>query len=152
MIDVKVRGAEQLEQVGRVLRHGSKDLRRDLYRGINAATKPIRTRMLAGLPAYLPSSGGLAAAVRTDTKITTKRRASGRSAGVRIQARSNRDIRALNRGRLRHPLFGNRRFWYTQRVRPGWFDGPAEAGAPVARVHLVALMNDIVQRIARASR
>jgi hypothetical protein len=36
------------------------------------------------------------------------------------------DLQSLDRGRLRHPLFGNRRYWYMQAVRPGWFTSAVE--------------------------
>ena len=39
------------------------------------------------------------------------------------------DLQAADRGILRHPLFGNRRFWYTQRIPPGWFTRPEEEHA-----------------------
>lgn len=31
------------------------------------------------------------------------------------------DLQSLDRGRLRHPLFGNRGHWYDQPVRRGWW-------------------------------
>lgn len=33
----------------------------------------------------------------------------------------------LDQGRLRHPLFGNRREWYPQTVPTGWFTKPMQA-------------------------
>jgi len=31
------------------------------------------------------------------------------------------DLPALDRGKLRHPLFGDREHWYEQKVRKGWW-------------------------------
>ncbi len=31
------------------------------------------------------------------------------------------DLRSLDRGRLRHPLFGNREHWYNESVPRGWW-------------------------------
>lgn len=31
------------------------------------------------------------------------------------------DLRSLDQGRLRHPLFGNRGHWYQQKVPKGWW-------------------------------
>jgi hypothetical protein len=39
------------------------------------------------------------------------------------------NLSALDRGRLRHPLYGNKNFWYTQRVPEEWFTRPMEESA-----------------------
>jgi hypothetical protein len=36
------------------------------------------------------------------------------------------DVNSLNRGRLRHPLFGNRNHWYDIRIRPGFINVAAD--------------------------
>ena len=44
--------------------------------------------------------------------------------------RGNSDLKALNRGRLRHPLFGNRKHWYEQSIPPGMWDDAILKVAP----------------------
>lgn len=39
------------------------------------------------------------------------------------------DLWSLDRGRLRHPLFGNRRHWYQQSVKPGWWSQSLQRAA-----------------------
>lgn len=65
-------------------------------------------------------------------KFTVKTRG-GRNPGIRITAtgkgKKKIDLNALDRGVVRHPLFGNRRHWYAQRVTPLWFTRPMEANS-----------------------
>ena len=53
------------------------------------------------------------------------------------------DLRALDQGRLRHPLFGNRQFWYQQRVTKGWWTKHLEKAATKA------VRTDVVQAVER---
>ena len=42
-------------------------------------------------------------------------------------------LEALDRGELRHPLYGNRKYWFSQSVRPGFWSRPIEDRAPQIR-------------------
>lgn len=72
-------------------------------------------------------------------------------AGIRITAteRGGRkvDLSALDQGRLRHPLFGNRRHWYQQAVKPGWFTRPMEANERVVQTELQQAVDKFVDDI-----
>jgi hypothetical protein len=76
-----------------------------------------------------------------------------RQAGVRVTATSRKgkgvDLNALDRGRLRHPLFGNRRHWYGQTVPVGWFARPMEANADNVQRELRQAVREIEQDITR---
>jgi hypothetical protein len=48
---------------------------------------------------------------------------------LRVAAKGRKELRdaaAVDRGRLRHPLFGNRKLWYTTKVKPGFASGALE--------------------------
>jgi hypothetical protein len=73
----------------------------------------------------LPKRGGLAAMIASsDSNVRETPN------GAQLSASSKHDITAMDRGRLRHPLFGNRAHWYTQAVRPGWWSIPIERSKP----------------------
>lgn len=139
--DIRVDGVEHFAQVARALRAaGAKDLRRELYRGLNRATKPLKDAAKANA-ATLPQRGGLAGRVQR-ARFSTKGRA-GRNPSVSIVAKDAKsrsvDLRALDAGTVRHPTFGHRP-WVSQPVTPGWFSKPMEAGADdVAREVLAAV-------------
>lgn len=103
----------------------------------------VRARIKATARATLPSSGGLGEWVAA-TKITAKVELGGKVVNVRLKGgRSSHanlrgsttggrsDIRAIDRGRVRHPSWGRRwrGQWFTQSVTPGFFTKTA-ADAP----------------------
>lgn len=95
----------------------------------------VRERIKAVAVATLPETGGLGDWV-AGTRITAQVTLKGRDAGVRMRGGRNSkgsrsDIRAIDRGRVRHPSWGRRGRgeWHTQDVVPGFFTDTA-AQAP----------------------
>lgn len=143
----KVSGADDLELLAKRLKEISgTELKKELLRGIRETNKPTIARIKDSARANLPKRGGLADRVARET-IGTRTRLTGDSAGVRIQRKRGR---ALNAGRLRKPLFGNRKHWYDQPVAKDWFDKPIEDDAPQIRRGLQRVMEDVAAKIARS--
>lgn len=150
-MDIDVRGVDDLQRLARALKEtGDKQLRKEFYAGLQRATKPIRADMQASIPPSLPSRGGLASDVHRSTRLVTSTTGAGKRPGVRIRARGKRDIRSLNRGVFRHPVFGSRR-WVTQTkgVAPGFLDESFQDGAPDVRDEVLRAIADIAQRLYR---
>jgi hypothetical protein len=147
--DISVRGAEKLAILARALREaGDKELQRELYRGLNRAVKPLRQDVKESIGDFLPQR--YARVLARDLKVTARRRTGGRNPALYLLGQAkNRDIASLNRGRLRHPLYGNRRFWYSQRVRRDWWTHPLIRGAPEVRRELERTLDDLAKKIAR---
>jgi hypothetical protein len=108
-----------------------KAVMRELRAEIRKPLPVIRKEIKARAETTLPRAGGLNRWA-AGTKITLQVKMTGRSAGVRIKGGRNSkggrsDIRALDRGRLRHPSWGRRGRgqWHTQQVIPGFFTRPA---------------------------
>lgn len=127
MAGIEIEGADQLRDLARALKAaGNKDLKRELLKAAQRSTKPVKAEVAASARRRLPSRGGLNVWVAS-TKVQTKTRTSGRNVGVTIAGRPGRrmtptsDVRAINRGRVRHPTYGHRP-WVTQAVRPGFWD------------------------------
>lgn len=154
-MDIVIKGADDFARLARDLRAiDDKELRREFYAGINRATKPLKADAKASARRDLPKRGGLNEFV-AKTSLTTRSRG-GQNPGVRIVARKSKkggrksDVDAIDRGRLRHPVFGNRRVWVEQRVRPGWFTEPMEAGAGPVRRELLGVLDDVKRKVAKA--
>lgn len=155
-VSLEVRGAEQFFELARRLREaGDRDLQRELYRGINRATKPLVGNIRQSALDVLPRSGGLAAHIST-SRISTQRRTGANSVGIKVVTRPPKkggsmgrghDIAAMNRGRLRHPLFGNRRHWYTQTIAAGWWSIPTDRMSPQVRGQLLIAMENVKRKI-----
>jgi hypothetical protein len=138
--DVTIAGTEALGALSRQLKEiGDKDLRRELLSGIQRAARPIKDAAKASAMSTLPASGGLNRRI-AGGKFSVQTR-TGRDPAVRIKAPG--DAR-LDKGRLRHPVFGNRRVWVLQQIRPGWFSKPVEAG----KDQVVADIEDVMGRVA----
>lgn len=149
-VDVQVVGADQLGAIADELkRTGNTELRRDLYRGIQRSTKPLRQDVQQAARDKLPRRGKLNEWV-AESKFSTRTRG-GKNPGVRITSgKRGHDMRAIDRGRLRHPVFGNKKVWVTQQVTPGWFSQTLADGAPAVRRELVKVLEDVAERIARS--
>lgn len=152
MAEVEIRGADDIGAlVKRIREHAdAKALRKDLYSGLNRATKEIRGQLIEVIPAALPRRGGLAEQMkaRTTSRTTAK---SGKYAGVSMRFSSRgHDIRTLTGKRLRHPVFGNRARWVdqTEGVEPSVFTGEFEKQKPEIQRAILAVLNDVARKVA----
>ena len=147
-IRLSVRGADKLGQLARRLKeYGDKQLRSELFRAINRATRPMKEDVRGAAFWRLPKRGGLNKRV-AQTRITTKNKLAGRGVGVRIIGRSGYDIGSIDRGRVRHLTFGHLP-WSDQAVRPGFWTEPLKADARIARKEIITAMNTIGKKIER---
>lgn len=105
----------------------TKQLRARLRKPIPGVRKAIKRRAID----TLPRGGGLnrwVAALRISAVITTRGRGAGvKLKGSRTSTRDKSDLRAIDRGRVRHPAWGRRGpgNWSNQSVPAGFFSDPA---------------------------
>ena len=147
MLDIQIRGAEEFGVLSRRLKamgDDGKGLRKELYAGLNRAAKPAREAVKASIQSELPHRGGLADLIAGDTKVTFNKRGLGPNPSIRITSKSPHEIRKLNQGILRHPLFGNRKVWQSQKIPAGAFTDPIEKLAPQMRQD----MEQVIRRVA----
>lgn len=153
MAQAGITGPEQLVAVAKALRDAPKDVRRESYAAMVRALRPLSQAVKASAPRYMPARYG--ALVAKSLRVRTQRR-TGRNAGVTLigsakgRGTKGRDVGALNKGKLRKPLFGNRGHWYAQDVKPGFWDEPLEQNADVVRKELLRVFDAIEDRIRRA--
>lgn len=148
-MQTEVRGADDIDAlVRRVKAHGdAKAIRREMMRGLNRATKPIRDDMRENLADRLPRRNGLAALIAGDFSANTTAK-SGRYAGISIFTKSRgHDLRSIERGRLRHPLFGNRGYWYDQPINDKPLEAALEENKDTARREALRVMDDIARKV-----
>ena len=123
-----------------------KQLEKDLRKAISRALKPATKAVRASVPQYMPSGYApvLAKALRLRTSnLTSGLRITGQAAGNPRP----RKVTDLNRGRLRHPVFGNRDIWVTQTVRPRFFDEPLQTRAPRVRAELDTVLDEVAAKL-----
>lgn len=155
VISLADHGAEQFFALARRLKEADdRDLRRELYRGLNRAMKPLTTAVRQSALDVLPHRGGLGAEI-AKSKMRTQRRTGAKSVGVKLivtgpalgSGGRGRDIAAIDRGRVRHPLFDHRSHWYMQAVTPGWFSKPTDSSKPMVQESLLLAMKDVADKI-----
>jgi len=126
MIGLAMTGGPELRYVAGLLRKAAvKDLKAEMRKGQRKAFAPLEKDIKLEAAAALP--GMYAGIMAKAVKVSVRTGFATSVFSVRIYARGRaelRDVRAVNAGRVRHPLFGNRRRWYTTRVRPGFVDRP----------------------------
>lgn len=155
MVDVEVRGQYQLNLLSARLREAGdegKGLRRELFKAINDAAKPLAQEIsnVTHLDPYMPDR--YAAVLASDLTVTSQK-LFGKTPTVRIRARNRahrRRIRQLDRsGVIYHPLFGNRSKWFIQRAGtyPGFFTDPAQKAQPAIRDKVLEAMHVTGQKI-----
>lgn len=151
MLDIDLRGADDVDALVRRIRtHAdAKALRKELYAGLNRVTKGVREDMKANIGPSLPSRGGLAALVMAKVSLTTSA-TSGGNPGVRIRARHKTyDLKRLNEGRLRHPVWGNRGVWVEQTagVDAGFLDEAFDKNKPEITRGIQRVLADIARKV-----
>lgn len=145
--DLSVTGAEELEKVGhRLVEIGAGDLRKQLFKKIREAGKPLVADIRHSAAEELPHRGGLADLI-AKSRMGVRTRISG-DVSVRVVASSPHDIAAINAGKLRHPVFGTKA-WVVQDVPQGWFTKPTEKREPAIRSAVIDAMRAIAEEATR---
>jgi hypothetical protein len=127
----------------------AKAIRREMYQGLNRATRGVRENMVDAIGDALPRRGGLAAQMQhmVSGRASAK---SGKYAGVSLRFTSRGyDIRTLTGRRLRHPVFGNRAVWVEQTagVNPEAFPGEFDRQRPDMLRAVSRVMEDIARKV-----
>lgn len=142
-----VRGVAGLRALAKRLRVAAGGMPDDIRDGVQWAVKPLDRSVRKQIGRVMPGGYAhvLGAAWRTQvsatkTGVTVTGYARGRA--------EERDVVALDRGRLRHPLFGDREWWYGQTVRPGFWSGPVEDTAGKVEQRVSKVLDNIARKIA----
>jgi hypothetical protein len=141
--DIRVIGTGQLLELQRRLRRaGHENIRSSMQRRIRRAAEPLRNDLQDAIRHLSITSQGRTAGKRGGPSPTTRPLRAMIADAIRISVRTTGDpgarvwvdrslltgdipmsvVNRLNEGRLRHPVFGNKRRWAQQNANPGWWD------------------------------
>ncbi|MHC3392095.1 hypothetical protein ACLQ2E_21910 [Streptomyces lavendulocolor] len=167
MRSVQILGTGQLLELNRRLRAAGHDnLRRSMLRRVRRAAEPLRDDMQQTIrslpitsqqrrggsrggpsPTTRPLRATIAEAVRLSVRTSSQ-------VGARVwldRASLPTDLRgmpaALNSGRVRHPVFGNRRRWVQQNTTPLWWDQVVRTHTPRMTAEVARVLDDVRNRI-----
>lgn len=144
---LRAAGGPRLRQnTARRIRRAAEPLQGDLRGAILGVQLPGPGRRVRGGPS--PTQRPLRASLAGGVRISVR---SGASPGARVwmdRSRLPEDVRnmpwVIENGRVRHPVFGNRRRWVTQWARPsGWWSRTVEAGLPRMRAEVERVLADV---------
>lgn len=144
---LRAAGGAQLQQnMARRMRRAAEPLQRDLQQAIRTVQLPGSGRRVPGgpTPTTRPLRATLAGGIRTSV-------VQGSSPGARVWMDTSRlplDLRGMpaliEKGTVRHPVFGNRHKWTSQYARPsGWWSRTVQAGMPAMRDEVARILADI---------
>jgi len=145
-------GAELRYLAAKFEKAAKTDLTRVLKRAQRNAVKPLQKEIKAEALASLPKRGGYNATMSKAVKTSASGGTPGRPLIVRVYARGKveeRDVAAINAGRLRHPVFGHRSTWKVTRVRPGFVDRPVDKLADKVLEASADEVGQLLEEIAR---
>lgn len=150
--------AERLLKLANALKSEAegKTIRKELTKGIRSAAGPARQAARAEIRS-MRSKGhrgpSLRSAIASGISISVK--PAGKDVGVRIQAKQTK-LRGFSRAPeytdgpgWRHPVFGHRTRWVSQRGKNNWFEGSIKKEKPEIRKEIERVMDETAERIAR---
>lgn len=164
MLTVRVDGAAELRRVAAGIRAtGDKGLGRQMARALAGTSKPIGAAITAEAMRVMPESGGYREVLTRSLRHKAAQRTAGRSAQLKLITFADgtgerRDVEALEKGVLRHPVYGRSRTvrgrrapnpWAVTRIRPGFHERGVENAGPEAEKALRAVLDDFADRLAK---
>lgn len=164
-MQVDVLGGHQLAEMSRRLKQaGRKDLDRELDKALRGGAKAVQDAVARDSPLYMPDGYELVFRASLEFK-TQLRKVNGNRVTIILTATGRtrpREIRRLESGVIRHPVFGRTRKvrrhwvyransianpWVDQAIRPHFFTEPAKRSAPAVREELKQAMHRVAQKI-----
>lgn len=151
-MEVSIKASAEFERLARRLREaGAKDLQDELQGALEKGANKIaeaQKKTVKSLPTHGRRHTGLRTRIAAEVRTQVQTSAYG---GVRIVVGKTSDLGNLpvylNTGSWRHPVFGNREKWVTQKVIPGWFYLPAHEHSAWVREELEKAMEKVADKI-----
>lgn len=152
-LEVRIDGGAELHRLASRMRaEGSKDLAREMGAALSRATQPVRASITAAAAATMPS--GYTSLLTGSLRHRMSRRLGGNRAQVILATYADgkaerRDIRSLNAGILRHPLWGRKKKWYTTSIRPDFHGRGTEDAMDAATDAMIDVVEDFAARLVK---
>lgn len=161
-VEVRIGGVAEILKLSKQIKAtGDKGLGRQMSTAVTKAMEPVKLAITASAETTMPS--GYAPTLTRSMKHRVTTRASTRTASVRMVTtaageKETRDLPRLEKGELRHPVFGRVRRtrrglqknpWSTTRVEPGFHRRGTEDAADEAEKALGTVLDDFAARLAK---
>ncbi|WP_406056223.1 hypothetical protein OG462_09070 [Streptomyces sp. NBC_01077] len=165
--NVQITGTGQLLDLSRSLRAaGGPRLAQNFTRRIRRAAEPLYTDLQDSIRSTTIQSPGRGQGSRGGSSPTTRPLRESIAGAIRLSVRASAnpgarlwvdksrlpsDLRnmaaTINSGRIRHPVYGNRRRWVTQTASPPWWDSVVTRHQPRMRAEVERVLGDVRRTI-----
>ncbi|MGW1492561.1 hypothetical protein [Streptomyces sp. NPDC002402] len=160
---VRILGTGQLLELSRKLKAaGGPRLKANFARRIRHAAEPLKSDLQSTIRHLPITSQGRKSGSRGGPSPTTRPLRATIAGAIRISVRTGgnpgarvwvdkdmlpRDLRnmaaTINTGRIRHPVFGNRRRWAQQNATPLWWDKTVRTHKPRMEREVARVLDDV---------
>lgn len=164
-LEVRVDGATTLHRVAAQIRaEGRKDLATEMSRALSRAVEPIRKSIRASADQTMPREGGYQALFDKSLRFRNSRTNRANQASVNLATYADgegerRDIKALEGGALRHPVYGRSRPgprkgervanpWSVTKIRAGFWKRGTDGAMDEAAEKLEEVIDGLAKRLA----
>jgi hypothetical protein len=150
-IDVQIDASDLGRVITQIRMEGRKDLSRQMGDAIGRAVKPIQAAITASAAETMPS--GYSGTLTRSLAWRRSTQASGQVARLLLRTYGDgraerRDVPRLEKGELRHPLYGQRKkTWYVTKIRPGFHKRGTDGAADAVVAELDKVVADFAQRL-----
>ncbi|MFF4347530.1 hypothetical protein [Streptomyces sp. NPDC001530] len=169
--DIRIANTGSLLELQRRLRAaGHENIRSSMQRRLRHAAEPLRDDLQSAIRGLDITSEGRKAGKRGGPSPTTRPLRATIAAAIRISVRTSgnpgarvwvdksrlpHDLRnmpdVINSGpppgRIRHPVFGNKKRWANQYVKPYWWDDTVRQGRPRMEREAARVLDDVRRRL-----
>jgi hypothetical protein len=141
-------GTGRFRDVARALRLADASMTKKLRKKISDAVPPLRDAVRTHAPEYLPDN--YAEVLVPDLRFATRTDTAGAEVRVTVNVTAKRRyLDDLERGRLSHPLWGNRHHWYRQATKPRVVTEPMEGAVDEVRKKIENAVDEVLDEIVR---
>jgi hypothetical protein len=165
-LDIEIAGGDQLKALARQISVlGDQGLGREMGRALRASSEPVQ-RSIRREYEDLPRRGGYAALFSKSLRFRASLRAAGRTASYQLTTfadgtRERRDIKKLEAGVLRHPVYGRSRRrtagnragnvlanpWAVTRVKGDFHKRGTDNAADLAQREMVKVLDEFANKL-----
>lgn len=169
--DVRLLNTGSLLQLSRRLRAaGGENIRQSMHRRIRRAAEPLKEDLQSTIRGLEIRSSGRSAGKRGGPSPTTRPLRATIAQAIRISVRTGAspgarvwvdkgllppDLKNMPKvlnegpppGRVRHPVFGNKKRWANQYVTPLWWDATVRRHTPRMEREVARIVDDVRRRL-----
>lgn len=165
--DVRILNTGSLLELQRRLRAaGGENIRSSMQRRIRRAAEPLKDDLQSTMRSLNIRSQGRGSGKRGGPSPTSRPLRATIADAIRISVRTSGrpgatvwvdkgrlppDLKnmpkVINEGRIRHPVFGNRRRWTSQYASPPWWDATVRRHTPRMEREVARVLDDVRRRL-----